>query len=148
MDGPHLEYNPSEVEDQKREIREILGTLNLITPLNKSSASGVRTPSMPGDPQDDAATSVSQNRTYLAHPRRPGTEHQLPCFPDFEILACRRLVRRAFAPHELPSLIEAIFPSEDEGDTIRSLLGDDVQTFIDVIDEVRSTYIPSSAQIS
>ena len=45
-------------------------------------------------------------------------------------------------------MIEAIFSSEDEGDTIRSLLGDDVQTFVDVIDEVRSTYVPSSAQIS
>ena len=51
--------------------------------------------------------------------------------------ACGRLVRRAFAPHELPSLIEVIFSSQDESDTIRRLLGDDMQAFVDVMDEAR-----------
>ena len=55
----------------------------------------------------------------------------------FNISACGRLVRRAFALHELPSLIEVIFSSQDEGDTIRRLLGDDAQAFVDVIYEAR-----------
>jgi hypothetical protein len=45
------------------------------------------------------------------------------------------LVRRAFAPRELPSLIEAVFSNKDEVDATRSLLGDDAQAFIDVIDD-------------
>jgi hypothetical protein len=49
--------------------------------------------------------------------------------------ACGRLIRRAFASHELPSLIETIFSSKDESDAIHCLLGDDAQAFIDVIDE-------------
>ena len=49
------------------------------------------------------------------------------------------MVRRAFALDELPSLIEVIFSSEDESDTIRRLLGDDAQAFVDVIDEACST---------
>jgi len=57
---------------------------------------------------------------------------------NFNIPACRRLVRRAFAPHELPSLIEVIFSSQNESDTIRCLLGDDVQAFVDAMDEVYS----------
>jgi len=60
--------------------------------------------------------------------------------------ACRRSIRRAFVPHELPSLIEAIFSSEDEGGPIRPLLDDNTQIFIDVIDEARSTYVRSSSQ--
>ena len=51
------------------------------------------------------------------------------------------MVRRAFTPHELPSLIEVIFSSQDESDTIRRLLGDDVQAFVDVMDEVCSAPI-------
>ena len=42
-----------------------------------------------------------------------------------------------FAPNELPSLIEAIFLSKDEGDTIHRLLRDDAQSFVDVLNEAR-----------
>jgi hypothetical protein len=52
---------------------------------------------------------------------------------------CGRLIRRAFAPHELPSLVEALFSSNDASDRIRSLLGDNAQTFVDVINEARPT---------
>ena len=55
-------------------------------------------------------------------------------FLNFNASVCGRLVRRAFTPHELPSLIEA---TKDEGDAISRLLGDEAQTFIDVIDEAR-----------
>ena len=57
--------------------------------------------------------------------------------------ACGRLVKRAFTLDELPSLIEVIFSSQDESDTIRSLLGDDVQAFVDVMDKARPTVIAS-----
>jgi len=56
------------------------------------------------------------------------------------ITACGRLVRREFTPHELPSLIEAILSSNDDDEKIRCLPGDDAQTFVDVIDEARSTF--------
>jgi len=59
---------------------------------------------------------------------------------DLNTPVCRRVIRHAFAPHELPSLIEAIFSSKDEGNMIRCLLRDDAQTFIDTMDEVRSAF--------
>ena len=46
------------------------------------------------------------------------------------------MIRRTFNLHELPSLVEAIFSSKDEIDTIRCL-GDGAQAFIDAIDEAR-----------
>ena len=63
-----------------------------------------------------------------------------PSLSTSNITACERLIKREFAPHELPSLIEAILSSNDEGEMIRCLPGDDAQTFIDVIDEARSTF--------
>ena len=49
-------------------------------------------------------------------------------------------MRRAFTLRELPSLVEAIFSGKDESGIVRCLHGDDAQLFIDVIDEVRSTF--------
>ncbi|KAF9791124.1 hypothetical protein BJ322DRAFT_428820 [Thelephora terrestris] len=49
--------------------------------------------------------------------------------------AFERLIRRKFAPHELPSLIEEILMCKDVVDMIRYLPRDDAQTFIDVINE-------------
>jgi len=37
-------------------------------------------------------------------------------------------------------LIEVILSSKDDGENIRCLPGDDAQTFVDVIDEVRSAF--------
>ena len=59
-------------------------------------------------------------------------------FLNFDTPACGRLIKRAFAPEELRSLIEVVLSSGDEGDLVRRLRGDDAQTFIDVIDEVHS----------
>ena len=56
---------------------------------------------------------------------------------NFDIPALRRLIKRAFALHELSSLIETVFSSTDADDAIRCLCVDDAQTFVDVIDEVR-----------
>ena len=63
----------------------------------------------------------------------------IPLLSQFQLLGFKRLITRAFAPHELTSLVEAIFSSNDTGDTIHSLVGEDVQTFVDVIDEARPT---------
>ena len=58
---------------------------------------------------------------------------------QYHTQACQRLIRGAFVPRELPTLIEAILSSQDEGYMVRSFCRDDAQIFIDVIDEVRST---------
>jgi len=63
---------------------------------------------------------------------------------DFNTPACQRLIKRAFTLLELPSLIETVFSSTGADDMIRRLCVDDAQTFVDVMDEVRSTL---SAQI-
>ena len=54
---------------------------------------------------------------------------------DFEAPACRRLISRV-SHHEVVSLIETIFASQDEVKMISCLRGDDAQTFIDIIHEV------------
>jgi len=41
-------------------------------------------------------------------------------------------------------MIDVIFSSRDESDTIRRLLGDDAQAFVDAMDEVRSTPVRHS----
>ena len=56
------------------------------------------------------------------------------------IAACGLLVKREFAPHELPSLIEAMLSSNDEDEIIHCLPRVDVQTFVDVIDEARPIF--------
>ena len=62
--------------------------------------------------------------------------------------AWTRLVSQAdLLPHEVISLIEAIFKSEDEIKMIRGLHGDDAQTFIDTIYRVCFTFFPSRSTI-
>jgi hypothetical protein len=56
---------------------------------------------------------------------------------DFGAPACRRLISRAFFPDQVISLIAAIFTSRDEVEAIGHLRGDNAQTFIDVVHEVR-----------
>ena len=84
---------------------------------------------------------VGVGKDHLKPPHQVITDCSL-----FLTQACRRLIGRAFALHELPSLVEAIFSSKDEADAIRCLPGDGAQTFIDVIDEACSTltYHPKS----
>jgi len=47
------------------------------------------------------------------------------------------LIARTFFPHDVIPLIEAIFTNQEEVKMIGYLRGDDAQTFIDVIHEVR-----------
>jgi hypothetical protein len=53
----------------------------------------------------------------------------------------KRLIGRTFLPHQTIPLIESIM-SKDGVQMINDLHGDDAQTFIDVIHEVRSTALP------
>jgi len=90
----------------------------------------------------------SSSQPLLSHHKICTREDDLPLMihpvsdsPNFVNLgtpACRRLIRCKFSPQEVTSLIEAIFMSEDEVKMVRDLRGDDAQTFIDVIHEVRS----------
>ena len=52
------------------------------------------------------------------------------------VSACRRLISRAFSPHEIVSLIEEIFTRPGEVNMIRCLDRDAAQAFIDVVHEV------------
>ena len=74
---------------------------------------------------------------------------------DLNAPACRRLVSNAFSPHELVSLIEAIFTSKDEVKMIHDLRGETAQTLIDVVhgvhlysfvSELRPDYTHSTTQ--
>ena len=56
---------------------------------------------------------------------------------NLEASVCRRLISRAFSPHELIPLIEEIFTRKDEVNMIGCLDRDAAQTFIDVVHEVR-----------
>jgi hypothetical protein len=58
---------------------------------------------------------------------------------DSNVSACKRLtsLSHAHLPHEVISLIEAVFKSKDEVKMIGHLRRDDAQTFIDVIHKVR-----------
>ena len=66
---------------------------------------------------------------------RPSTS-SLPIV-DLEASACRRLIDRTFSPHELIPLIEEIFASKQEIMSFAWFGRDAVQTFVDVVHEVR-----------
>ena len=51
--------------------------------------------------------------------------------------AWKHLISRTFPSHEVVSLVEGIFEDEEEVRALNDLRGDDAQTFIDVIHEVR-----------
>ena len=139
---PSIGCSKTMVERYKLEIQEALGTLSIpaLSPspsLDETLNMDKRAPHLaPVGLRNTATASVSESGTSLPDLARGICR---PLFLNFDTLACGRLIRRAFALHELPSLIEAIFSSKDEGNTIRCLTGDDAQTFVDVIDEVRST---------
>ena len=54
-----------------------------------------------------------------------------------ELPAWKRLISRIPTTDERISLITAIFLDDDQVEMVRRLSGDDAQTFIDVVDEVR-----------
>ena len=58
-----------------------------------------------------------------------------------EVPICRRLISRAFSPHQLISLIEEIFTRKEEVNVISGLDRDAAQAFIDVVHEVRPSVV-------
>ena len=93
-------------------------------------------------PHNPATTSVSETGTSSHSPSSAdfvrNANYPAPDSSFSTSTACARLIGRAFAPHELPTLIEVVSSNKDEGDTVRCLLRDDAQTLVDVIDEVRT----------
>ena len=71
------------------------------------------------------------------HPYEP------PFAPDPNKRALQRFIGRTAPQHELPSVIEAIFSNVKTADIVECLQESDVQTFIDLLDEVRHHAIPS-----
>ena len=81
----------------------------------------------------------SPNKTPIRAPQLLTVDQSpnSPIFLNSEAPACRRLISCTFSSHEIVSLIDAIFESQNEVKAIHYLRGDDAQTFIDVIHEVR-----------
>ena len=135
--APHTEHD-EDVYVHKADIQQISGT-----PVVPSFVMGEPDPNLaPVNPHDSATTPVlSESGTYLAHLRQSCTEYlSFPNSSFFDSPAFGLLIRRAFNPYELPLLVEAVFSAKDEREIIHYLNGDDAQTFVDVIDEVHSTF--------
>ena len=138
-----VSYNKEKFEGYKLGIQEILGVLNLQSSALDESPSVFQSATyLAPDASGDIATSlVAKNGTPSAPSLIFHVTLLIPnsvVFLNFNIQVCQRLVERAFGPHELSSLIEAVFSDTDEHIVIRGLDGDSAQKFIDVIDEVRS----------
>ena len=61
--------------------------------------------------------------------------------------AYKRLISQDFSQTEVISLIEEAFTSQDEVEAIDHLGRDDIQTFIDVVDEVWLTHNPLGSDL-
>ncbi|KAF9791048.1 kinase-like domain-containing protein [Thelephora terrestris] len=111
---PHLQYDKDKIEGHKPEIQEILSALNAPTSSPPKESTAVPDESVAPKPPtgscDPTTNSASQS-------------------------AMRRLIGRTFPPDQLASLVETICTCKNSSGTIRSLTGDDAQTFIDAVDE-------------
>ena len=67
--------------------------------------------------------------------------YQSPLDINSDRPAYERLISRNFAQTEITSLLEAAFTSNHEACAIDALRGDDAQTFVEVVDEVRLALI-------
>ena len=105
-------------------------TMNLLSPTTKTTPS-------------KALSSMAHSGTTGPSPAEVGRSSACRSQPFpvycslFNTLACERVIKRSFSPTEFPSLVEVIFPHQDRGDVIRSLFEDNVQAFVDVLDEAR-----------
>lgn len=133
---PHVEYGKDRVEEYKMEIQEILSVLGApSSPLDEDFGVGKHTPRLVAvGLQSTSRTSGSKSGTPSALAKLRRFVQSTDAL-NLDTPACKRLISRAFALHELPSLIEEIFSSKDADDTISHLHGDDTQAFVDVIDE-------------
>ena len=69
----------------------------------------------------------------------PASDADLPSVPsvlDSDDQSLQRLISRTVPRSELASLIETIFSNKKVTDVLDRLQGGDVQTFIDIMDEV------------
>lgn len=141
--GADAPNTKEKVERHRLKIQQILSFLTIPrSPFHENlSVDGRASNPVSIDSHDTTITSVSDSGTSLDLPSSilDGELNVPPLTPlsKLNTTACGRLFRRAFDPPELPSLIEEVFSSKDGGNIIRCLHGDDAQTFVDVIDEVR-----------
>ena len=114
MGVPRTKNNKRKVEGGNSRPRRysVLATCVPSAPFNTIDSHGTATTSI-----SKSGVSFSPVFADLV----PGADHFR--LPNFIIPVCGRLVRGTFALHDLPSFIEVIFSSEDEGNTIRCLLG-------------------------
>ena len=107
--------------------------------LGSGDAAGLSVEELDGAGTLDVQPLESPNKTPTRVPQLLTVNQtpNSPVFLDSEAPACRRLISRAFSSHEIVSLIDAIFESQNEVKVIHYLRGDDAQTFIDGIHEVR-----------
>jgi len=112
---------------RSRAVRPFLGFSCLINVVRSTDHS-----SQPLKSRDDTRT---KNRDLLLTVYVYPTPDP-PTPADRHLSACRRLISRAFPPHDVISLIGAVFESKAELQLISGLRGDDTQTFIDVIHQV------------
>ena len=120
---------------------DTLATDHLSECLGEQLQSGVQTRNV----YHSSLPSHSRDSTCPSDDDLPLTIHPVPDLSNLVSLgtpACTRLISRSFSPQQIISLIEAIFTSKDEVAMVRDLRGDDVQTFVDVVNEVRSISYP------
>jgi len=88
---------------------------------------------------------LSRDDTHTHHGDLPLTVYPTPdssILVDLEASACKRLISHTFSPHEVVTVIEEIFTSQEEVRIVGTLRRDGAQAFIDVIHEV-SFHVPS-----
>ena len=135
---PRVDLDKGKIEEQKLEIQQILGALNMPSlSANGDDAVGERAlqlESLSLDSGDSATTSGPGNgRDDFTSPILHETLIATRFTPAFE-----RLIRREFVPDELPFLIEHTFTNKDIDDVIRRLPKDGAQALIDAMDEARN----------
>ena len=144
---PHTDYDKEALKNQVLEVGRLLDTLK-----ESNSSTGANLDVIERDPEPTSADPHDAAVT-IASPSVRGTSNSptltnFACSTDFSRIflpqpkraACERLIRREFALHEFPSLIETISSKKDEDEMIHHIPAADAQTFIDVVDEVRSVF--------
>ena len=99
-------------------------------------------PKLPqGNPELDdafiAGEQCAQSFTKTKPSKCVSNEYDLPVPAEPSLALLQRLISGAASQSERASLIETIFSSRKATDMICHLRGSDIQTFIDVVDEVR-----------
>lgn len=131
---PRCKYNKEKVESLILEVRQLLGTLGSLSshPGGNFVVSERSPRSKPIGSRDTTLTPAPGSGMHLKFRLR---QFHPEFLRQLHPTAFERLIRRAFTPHELPSLIEVILLSKDRDETASSLPAENAQTLIDLIDE-------------